>query len=194
MIGANTRRYRLALGWSQDALATASGLSKGTVVAIEQQRSNPSVATLCALSETLGVGLSTLIEAPAGPLVKQRRVGDAVTLWSTESGSCAKLLIGTDPPAGVELWEWQLRPGDRFDGAAHPRGTTETIRVSAGVLEVTVGPRSTEITADDVLVFQAHDRHTYRCVGDSVVTFSMWIVVGDEGEMPAPHTLRPGAG
>ena len=114
VIGDNTRRFRQALGWSQDALASAAGLSKGTIVAIEQHRSNPSVGTLCALSETLGVGLATLLERPGGPLVKHRTPADAVQLWRTDAGSHAALLIGTDPPAGVELWRWTLAPGDEF--------------------------------------------------------------------------------
>ena len=186
VIGANVLRLRQALGWSQDTLAQSCGLSKGTIVAIEQQRSNPSVATLCALSESLGVGLHTLLERPAGPLVKHRRADDAVDLWSTPAGSRASLLIGTDPPGGVELWDWELAPGDTFDGEAHPRGTSETVRVHEGALTVAVGGRSVDVGADEVVVFEAHEPHRYANAADTVTHFSMWIVVGDEGDMPPP--------
>lgn len=187
-IGANVRRLRLALGWSQDGLATASGLSKGTVVAIEQHRSNPSVATLCALSETLGVGLATLLERPAGPFVKRGGPDDAVVLWRTPAGSHASLLLGTDPPMGVELWDWTLAPGEDFDGSGHPRGTKETIRLHQGRLALTVAGRTTAMESGDVVVFEAHEPHRYANAGDGPAAFSMWIVVGDEGEMPPPFS------
>lgn len=186
VIGDNVLRYRQALGWSQESLATAAGLSKGTIVAIEQHRSNPSVGTLCALSETLGVGLSTLLERPSGPMVKHRTPEDAVVLWRTDGGSRAHLLIGTDPPAGVELWRWELAGGEAFEGGAHPRGTTETIQVQDGTLAVRVGGREVAMAAGDVLVFEAHEPHRYANSGDTVARFTMWILVGDEGEMPLP--------
>lgn len=185
-IGANVLRFRRALGWSQEALGAAAGLSKGTIVAIEQQRSNPSVATLCALSETLGVGLATLLERQTQPFVKQRRADDAVVLWTTPAGSRSSLLLGTDPPMGVELWDWVLAPGDAWDGTAHPRGTKETIRVHQGQLSLTVGGRTHQMAPGDVLVFEAHEPHCYANPGAEDVAFSMWIIVGDEGEMPAP--------
>ncbi|WP_370327967.1 helix-turn-helix domain-containing protein [Euzebya sp.] len=187
VIGANVLRFRQALGWSQDALATASGLSKGTIVAIEQHRSNPSVATLCALSETLGVGLATLLERPAGPLVKHRGTADAVVLWSTPAGSRAELLIGTDPPMGIELWRWRLEPGEGFGGAPHPRGTRETVHVDGGALTVTIADRTVDLAAGDVIVFEAHEPHRYESAGDGAATFSMWIIVGDQGDMPLPR-------
>lgn len=193
-IGANVLRLRQAQGLSQDALAAACGLSKGTIVAIEQQRSNPSVATLCALAETLSVGLATLLERPTGPLLKQRRVADGVQLWTTPAGSHASLLIGTDPPTGVELWDWTMAPGDSFGGEAHPRGTKETIRVHDGALLVTVGSRDTIVGAGEVLVFEAHEPHRYACDGDTPARFSMWIVVGDEGAMPPPFHGQPAPG
>ncbi len=183
-IGENVRRYRQALGWSQDALAQACGLSKGTIVAIEQQRSNPSVATLCALSESLGVGLQTLLERPSGPMMKVRHPADAVVLWSTPAGSRSTLLMGTDPPAAVEVWSWTIAPGEAFEGSAHPRGTTETIHVHEGTVEVTVAGRSCTLEPGDVMVFEAHEPHGYACAGEQPAAFAMWLVIGDEGELP----------
>lgn len=186
VIGLNVRRLRQAHGLSQDTLAAAANLSKGTVVAIEQQRSNPSVATLCALSETLGVGLSSLLEPPSGPMVKHRRAADAVVLWSTPAGSHADLLVGTDPPTGVELWDWVLVAGESFGGGAHPRGTIETIRVHEGRLAVEVAGRTTDVDPGDVCVFEAHEPHRYSAAHGHDTRFSMWIVVGDSGPMPLP--------
>lgn len=185
-IGENVRRARQALGFSQEGLADAADLSKGTVVAIEQHRGNPSVATLCALAEALGVGLQSLLERPAGPSVKRRTARDAIELWRTDDGSVAQLLLGTDPPGSVELWRWSIEPGDRFEGAAHPRGTVETLHVEAGRLVVEVGANRAEAAAGDTVAFEAHEPHVYRCDGDEPVRFTMWIRVGDVGSLPLP--------
>lgn len=182
-IGANVRRYRTALGWSQDALAQECGLSKGTIVAIEQQRSNPSIATLCALAESLGVGLSSLLDRPSGPFLKHRQPDDAVRLWSTPAGSCSSLLLGTDPPTAVELWEFELAVGEAFDGSAHPRGTLETIRVVDGRVEIGVATRTALLETGDVACFEAHESHRYANAGDEPARFVLWLVVGDEGEV-----------
>lgn len=192
-IGENVRRARQALGYSQEHLAEAADLSKGTVVAIEQQRGNPSVATLCALAEALGVGLASLLEPPTGPLVKHRTAADAVELWRTEAGSCAALLLGTDPPASVELWRWTITPGDAFEGAPHPRGTVESLLVEDGRLVVEVGDVRTEAAPGDAVTFEAHEPHRYAVAGDGPVRFVMWIRVGDTGPLPLPSRGRGAA-
>ncbi|HKJ56658.1 MAG TPA: XRE family transcriptional regulator [Nitriliruptoraceae bacterium] len=185
VIGDNVRRLRDVQGLSQDALADVADLSKGTVVAIEAQRSNPSVATLCALSEALGVGLSGLLEPPSGPLVKVRRADEAITLWTTTAGSRADLLLGTDPPNAIEVWEWHIEAGDAFDGTAHPRDTVECLRVLAGNLDVTVGGTHMVGAPGDTIAFEAHEPHRYAASGDSPVRFTMWITVGDVGGLPS---------
>lgn len=185
VIGDNVRRLRDQHGMSQDGLADLADLSKGTVVAIEQQRSNPSVATLCALAEALDVGLSGLLEAPAGPLVKVRRADEAITLWTTEAGSRADLLLGTDPPGAIEVWEWWIQPGDVFRGTAHPRDTVECMRVEEGRLDVTVGDQHVIGAPGDTILFEAHEPHRYAASGDTPVRFTMWITVGDVGRLPS---------
>ncbi|MEQ1524917.1 MAG: helix-turn-helix transcriptional regulator [Aestuariivirga sp.] len=44
-----------------DALARRAGVSKGTLVQIEQERANPSIATLCRLAAALGVSVAELV-------------------------------------------------------------------------------------------------------------------------------------
>lgn len=189
VIGDNVRRLRDVRGMSQDGLAEAADLSKGTVVAIEQQRSNPSMATLCALSEALGVGLSGLLERPSGPMIKVRRADESITLWTTNAGSRAELLLGTDPPNAIEVWEWHIQPGDVFDGTAHPRGTIECMRVIEGNLDVTVDDQHMVGAPGDTIAFEAHEAHRYAASGSTPVRFTMWITVGDVGRLPNVETM-----
>src|SRR6478752_1028223 len=108
-VGRNVRALRQQRRMTIDALATAAGVSRGTVIQIETARGNPSIGTLVALAAALRMVV--------------RRAAEATRLWSSAAGSSAGFLIGTDPPDVVELWDWTLQPGDGFDGEAHAIGT-----------------------------------------------------------------------
>src|SRR6185369_16791929 len=47
-------------GWSLDQLAARSGVSKGVLVALEQGRSNPNLATLARIGDAFGVPVTLL--------------------------------------------------------------------------------------------------------------------------------------
>ena len=55
---------RTERGWSLDQLAARSGVSKGVLVALEQGRSNPNLATLAKVADAFGVPLTRLVERP----------------------------------------------------------------------------------------------------------------------------------
>lgn len=178
-IAGNVRALRAQRGLTLDGLVAVTGLSKGTLVALEQARANPSIGTLCQLSESLGIGLHHLLEDRSRPFAKVRRRDEGAVLWSTEDGSSARFLIGTDPPDGLELWTWRIAPGEHFDGGAHPVGTRELLAVSSGRLEVRLGDRSTELAAGDSMLFEATLPHRYACRGADPVDFAMTVLIAD---------------
>ena len=49
-------------GWSLDQLAARSGVSKGVLVALEQGRSNPNLATLARIGDAFGVPVTQLVD------------------------------------------------------------------------------------------------------------------------------------
>ena len=184
-VGRNVRALRRQRRMTIDALATASGVSRGTVIQIETARGNPSIGTLVALAAALRVGVASLVDGDAAPRVVVRRAAEAARLWSSTAGSSAMFLIGTDPPDVVELWDWTLQPDDGFDGEAHPVGTAEILSVLSGRLVLHVGGTRQEIDAGDTLMFQAHAPHRYECPGPVPVRFMMVVLQpGDAGLVP----------
>lgn len=190
-VGRNVRALRLRRRMTIDALAAASGVSRGTVIQVETARGNPSIATLVALAAALRVGVASLVAEDAGPRVVVRRAAEAPQLWTSAAGSSAVFRIGTDPPDVVELWDWTLQPGDGFDGEAHPMGTQELLSVREGRLGLRVGAVEQVLEAGDTVLFQAHAPHRYSGVGEAPVQFVMVVLQpGDAGLVP-PTSIAP---
>lgn len=191
-IAANLRRLRHDRGLTIDAVAERADVSKGTVIGVEHGRANPSIATLCRLADALGVGVASLIAAPPGPRVTVRREGDATALWTSDEGSEARFLLGTDPPQIVELWDWSLAPGDGFDGEAHPPGTIEMLLVLEGSLTVRVGSGEHLLESGDSVLFEADVPHRYANPGITGARFVMSVLQPTGGAaLGLPDSIAP---
>jgi transcriptional regulator with XRE-family HTH domain len=190
-VGRNVRALRQQRRMTIDALASAAGLSRGTVIQIETARGNPSIATLCNLASALRVGVGSLVDGDAAPRAVVRRAEQAAPLWTSPAGSTAVFRIGTDPPDVVELWDWSLQPGDSFDGEAHPMGTVEVLSVLTGHLNLRAGSTELELAEGDTVMFEAHAPHRYGCAGTGPVRFTMVVLQpGDAGLVP-PTSIAP---
>ncbi|MDT0510186.1 XRE family transcriptional regulator [Novosphingobium sp. MMS21-SN21R] len=169
---------------SFDQLASQCGISKGMVVAIEQGKANPSIATLCRLAAGLRLSVTDLLDlSQAVPSRLQIIPPDgARELWRGPNGGSAILLVGSDGPDMLEQWIWTLFPGERFDGDSHSAGTQELLHVLDGSLLV-------EIEGNGEILPQgasAHARtdcpHAYACNGTEPVRFVM--TVWEPGRRP----------
>ena len=160
------RALRSAHGWSLDQLATRAGVSKGVLVALEQGRGNPNLGTLIRISEALGVALTRLVQVEEDPPVRLFPPERHVVLWHGPSGGNGTLLAGSDARPSVELWTWELRPGEPRDSDAHAPGTREVVYVQDGTLTLTVDGRSHVIPAGGAAVFLGDRRHSYSNEGD----------------------------
>lgn len=190
-VGRNVRALRQQRQMTIDALAAASGLSRGTVIQVESARGNPSIATLCSLAAALQVGVASLVSGDPPPRVTVRAGKDAAALWTSAAGSRALFRIGTDPPDAVELWDWTLSGGDAFNGEAHPRGTSEVLLVLDGELRLQVGDEHRALAAGDAVVFEARVPHRYANEDVASVRFIMVVLqFGDTGLVP-PTSIAP---
>ena len=175
LIARRVAQLRKARTLSFDALAARSEISKGMLVAIEQRRANPSIGTLCKLAAALRVSLAELVaETSAVPNPVQIFGPDqANVLWQGPKGGVATLLVGSAGPDMLELWEWMLSPGEKFQSKRHPKGTVELLAVREGTLALEVGGVDHLITAHHRAVAMTDQPHTYRCHGEKRVRFSM---------------------
>jgi len=143
-IGRFLRDQRLATGVSLQRLASLSGVSPGTIRAIEGGQSNPSLGTVLAIVDALGLSLDALSDAARGQVPRIAVVTRAADLTGDE----IDLSRGLDAPVMaarlLSLPGKSLRPLPEADGTSPIMGmvvsgsllagtrTGERVRLDAG--------------------------------------------------------------
>lgn len=162
-------------GLSFDALAQRAGVSKGTLVQIEQGRANPSISTLCRLAAALEVSVADLVTPVEGPEHVVTVIGPSGVrcLWNGPQGGSAVLMAGTPGPEMLELWQWELMPGERFDANGHGSGTREIVHVMSGNLALEIDGQTAIVGTGSSAIARTDKPHAYRNPGNSPVRFTM---------------------
>ncbi|MFE4255698.1 helix-turn-helix domain-containing protein [Streptomyces sp. NPDC056910] len=161
----NVRAARTRAGLSLDELGRRAKVSKGALVGLEKAQGNPNFATLVRLADTLGVSVSALMEGPAEGRVRVVTAGAVMPLWTGERGSEARLMLTTSGPAPVEVWRWQLAPGDAYPSHPHQAGVVETVSVTVGEMILEVDGTEHPVEAGQTATFDGNAPHTYRGSG-----------------------------
>jgi transcriptional regulator with XRE-family HTH domain len=164
-------------GWSLDQLAARSGVSKGVLVALEQGRSNPNLATLARIGDAFGVPVTLLVDVGGEPAVRISRPDSSRVLWRGPSGGTGTIIGATDPPWAVELWHWEVMPGETFGGDPHAPATREMAWVETGTLTLTVAGERHSVTPGECARFPASRPHRYANEGDQPLRFTMIVVI-----------------
>jgi transcriptional regulator with XRE-family HTH domain len=158
---------------SLDRLAGLSDVSKGLLVQLENGEANPSIATLCKVAAALGVSVADLVQSSEQQPAEVLPAGAPRLLWRGPKGGTATMLVGSAGPNMLELWSWELRPGERYAAPAHPKGTQELLHVTAGRLALAFGDVSYIIQPGGSASARTDRPHTYTCEGKTPVRFTM---------------------
>jgi transcriptional regulator with XRE-family HTH domain len=156
-------------GWSLDQLTLRSGVSKGVLVALEQGRSNPNLATLARIADAFGVPVTRMLDVSDEPAVRITGPDSARVLWTGESGGTGTIIAATEPPWAAELWRWVMHPAERFGGDAHSPASQEMVWVEAG--------RSHQIGPGQCARFSGGLPHSYANEGTEPALMTMIVVV-----------------
>jgi transcriptional regulator with XRE-family HTH domain len=165
-VAANLRRLRAVRGLSTVELARRSGVARATLVQLEAGRGNPTLETLYALANTLGVGLGEVIAPSAVDEVEIVRAAEGARVAG--AAVRARLVARLPARAGLELYDLSLRPGRRQRSQPHPAGVVEHLLVHAG--RVRAGPESApvELGPGDYARYAANVPHVYEALEPEV--------------------------
>jgi quercetin dioxygenase-like cupin family protein len=142
-------------------------------VQIEQGQANPSIATLCKVAAALGASVADLVQVAGQHPAEVMPAASPRLLWRGPKGGSATLLVGSAGPDMLELWTWELRPGERYEAPAHPQGTQELLHVVRGRLALAFGEVSYVIETGGSAVAHTDRPHAYACDGKRPAHFTM---------------------
>ncbi|TGR65739.1 XRE family transcriptional regulator [bacterium M00.F.Ca.ET.194.01.1.1] len=157
-VSGNLRRLRQAAGLSQIALATASGISRRMIIAVEAGDANISLSSLDKLAAAMGVGFVDLVRDSD----RQSSSDINEVTWRGQGPESKGVLLGT-APAGQEtqLWMWSLEAGDRYDAEPDPQGWHEMLVVTEGALTLVLSGEEKIYPAGSFAIYSSSQNYSY---------------------------------
>ncbi len=134
-IARSLRAERARTGLSLSETARRAGVSKATLSQLESGAGNPSVETLWALADALGVPFSRLVEDQPGSPVTLLRLRDLPAVPAAAAPYAAALVSACPPGARRDLYLIRAEPGEGHHSAPHPSGTVEHVVLCQGRAE-----------------------------------------------------------
>lgn len=165
-VAASVREHRVRDGRSLAELATAAGIGKSTLHAIETGDANPSIETIWALARALAVPFGELLDPPA-PAVRVVRAGEGPRVEADEgAGMVAHLVAATGRGARTEWYVLDLASGPSRVAEAHTSGTVEHVYLVTGRLRVGPDEAPVELAPGDLATFPGDVGHRYEALED----------------------------
>jgi len=156
---------RVEKGLSINELARQAGVAKSNLARLEAGDGNPSLETLWALSDALGINVRELIEPQTGGLrLMPAQQGFEVQAEAARFG----VTLLSSCPAGAmrDLYRATFEPGPARLSEPHAESTVEHVILLSG--KARVGPVETAKTLGpgDYVTFAANTRHVYEALED----------------------------
>ena len=159
------RALRDAQGWSLDALAERSGVSRSAISLIENGRSSPTATVLDKLATALGVTLASLFEderaaadAPPSPVARVA----AQPVWTDPASGYVRRNVSPAAPSPIQLVDVVFPAGARVALEAGAHGVEQQVWMIDGTMEVSVGEERWRLDAGDCLAMRLDRPITYR--------------------------------
>jgi transcriptional regulator with XRE-family HTH domain len=165
-LGGRVRQLRAARGWSLEALAQASGVSRSMLSQIEREQANPTLAVTLRIARAFGLSLGELLESPgAASMVTVIRAGDRAYHYRSDADCEIRTLSPLNLEKDVEFYELRLKAGGALRSAPHYEGTREFLTVQKGRVRVQSAGDVEELNAGDSASYRADVEHAILNAG-----------------------------
>jgi transcriptional regulator with XRE-family HTH domain len=176
-LGARLRVARRARGLTLEQVAAAVGVTKGFLSRVERDDVSPSVASLVALCEVVGVRVGDLFEAPSTSVV---RAGGGRRLHFGGTGA-VELLLTPSTHRAVQVLHSTVAPGGSGGDQRYVLETdVECLYVLRGRFRVELSEETIDLAAGDALTFPGREPHTWSNASATEPAEVLWILA------PAP--------
>ncbi len=164
-VGKKIRDLRLRRGLTVQQLATASGLSKGFISQVENDRTSPSLATLADVAKALDVSVAYLV-VDEDPVPYVVRADERQSMDSTGNVTRVEVLSAA-PKRNLELLWIEFAPGMPIGDQRHYHHGEECMLVLEGRIGMTCGEHSFVLEAGDSIHYDGRVPHAIENVGDA---------------------------
>jgi transcriptional regulator with XRE-family HTH domain len=160
------KQLRAERGWSLDALAKASDVSRSMLSQVERSQANPTLAVAFRIARAFGMSLGELVETPgATSSLVVIRASDHAYHYRSDQDCQIRTLSPLHLEKDVEFYEVQLKEGGALRSAAHFEGTREFLTVQKGRIRVESGDDAEELERGDSVNYRADVPHAILNVG-----------------------------
>jgi transcriptional regulator with XRE-family HTH domain len=160
-IGKNISELRKRKGLTLEELSKQSGVSKSMLFQIEQEKVNPSVATVWKIARGLNANFLTILAGPEhqeDPMDVLRKT-DA-SIMTSEDGKCRiRTTSNVSYYDHLETYQLDFEAGGVLASDSHFPGTEELIIVQSGKFRVVSGGNAVDLASGDSLRFPADVAH-----------------------------------
>lgn len=154
ILAQNLQRFRELRGLTLSGLSQSCGVAKSTLSQLEYGQGNPTVETLWAIANTLGV--------PFGVLVSDASNSDiARNAELSGNGSNVRFIERSTGDPEIEIYTVEIEPGHLKSSAPHPPGVVEKVVVVNGEMLVGDAARPKLLRAGESHTFEANIAHVY---------------------------------
>jgi transcriptional regulator with XRE-family HTH domain len=164
-LGKKIRDLRCRRGLTVQQLAAASGLSKGFISQVENDRTSPSLATLRDLARALDTTVSYLVvEDEQAPYIVRGRERPVVP----SRGRSRIEVLSAQPRRNLELLAIELPPGGSAGSEHHFHHGEECLVCIEGRVTVVCGDHTLALEAGDSCHYEGRVPHTIENTGSAV--------------------------
>jgi transcriptional regulator with XRE-family HTH domain len=173
-ISSNVQNRRKALDWSQQELASRSGVSRRMIGLIEAGENNVSLGTLGHIAAAFNITFNELVQAEPGEDVHPER---GLRLWQgVKSGTKVDLLQSLAASRTTEMWKWSIAEGDRYEGEPDLPGYHEVVYVVRGELTLEREAGIQVLKAGESSAFASDIRYAFVNSGKGSLVFIVNVV------------------
>jgi transcriptional regulator with XRE-family HTH domain len=172
-IGARLRAARRSQKMTIEAVADATGLTKGFISRLERDAASPSVASLVAVCEAIGLRVGALFDPPETAVV---RAGEGRPISFGAAGAQERLLTpGTQQQ--IEVLHSLLDGGGHGGEDLYTLDCeTEFVYVVAGRLDLSLEDETVTLGAGDAMTFPGRTPHTWRNNSATTPCEVIWVL------------------
>ena len=159
-LGLRVKKLRTERGWSLEALANASSVSRSMLSQIEREQANPTLAVTLRIAQAFSMTLPELLEMPgAASAISVIRSDDHAYHYKSDTLCRVRTLSPLNLEKDVEFYEVELQPGGALRSAAHFEGTREFLTVAKGQVRLESADDAENVGPGDSASYRADVPH-----------------------------------